>query len=297
MTDLKSFKKDWKNLTDLEQRVRILDRIKENPSAFPAYHSDFLGFVKDIYKVHDPQLNLLNIGHPGMKTNQAEHFHYFTQKHAVKKSQKDISDISKDFGEDLEEIALSVIPVRDTDLRDVDKLDVDKLIVDYRAKAVEKRKELLTINKKDDPEGHEAIEDLANEYNSFADIINDHKHLIKEIAKYQDLRSNLFSNEGKPDVQKLKSLIDEYLDKLEKGNNLNDHDKIAIKTTRLLSDNPRNLTSYYDKIISDPAKETVKDVIKNKNYDIKKYLDRTVEKMNVNSAASFFSGVYAKKAT
>jgi len=296
MASLKSFNKDWENLTDLGERVRILDNTKENPSAFPAYHSDFLGFVKDVYKLHKPQLNILNIGHPWQKTEQAEIFHYFTRKRTVKETQGNIADISNDLGDDLEDIAFSVIPVRDADLRDVDKLDVTKLIVNYKAKAAEKRNELSTINHDEDPERYDAIKDLADEYEAFSGIIGFHKPLIKEIAKYNDLRSHLFSRDGEPDTKRLKSLVDAYLDKLGKARNLNEHDKDAIRGTKLLASNPKNLGSYYNATILEPAKEKVKGIVTTNKYNIKDYLDNTVKGMNFNSAASFFTGLHAKMA-
>ena len=294
MASLKDFNKGWKKLQTLTEIVQTLDKAKGDPSAFASYHSDFLGFAKDGYKIHGPQLAQLNIGDSRQKVSAAQNLNYEIQRDSIISSRNDIADISNDLGEDLEGIAFTIAPLKDIDSDKADKLS--DVVREYTAKAIEKRRELAAINRANDPEAYEAVEDLVKEYEGFAGIITSYRPLVKEIAKYRELVSHLSSERGRPNNAKLKVLYDEHLDKLGKSPRLNKYDKMVLKVAKSLSNNEHYLPAYYVEGLVKPIENKIKETVAREHYNLKQYLDRTVGAMNINSAGMFLNGLHAKKA-
>lgn len=292
MANLKDFNKGWKKLQTLAEIVQTLGKIRGDPSAFASYHSDFLGFIRDDCKVHNPQIAQLNIGDSGQKASSAQTLAYEIQKDSTISARNDIADISTDLGADLEGIALTIVPLKDIDLDKASRLN--SVVREYTAKAIGKRNELATIDRTNDPDAYEAVEDLAKEYEGFARIITSHKPLVKEIAEYRELVSHLSSNRGKPDNAKLKGLYDEHLDKLGRSRALNKYDRMVLKVAKSLSNNEHYLPTYYIEGLVKPSENKIKQTVINNNYNLKQYLDQTVGAMNLNSAGAFFNGLHAR---
>jgi len=290
---LKKLNKRLEKLGKIATIVKAMDDNRHYPDSFNAYLGDLLEFAQTQYDdITEESLRLFLEGETRQRLDFARQ--YLNNRRIQDKDYglSKLEDIVNDLGDNLKQVAVSVIPIKDTDIGKYD--NIDDLVKNYDETITTLEDNLENIDQERHPERYQAQQTTIQEYKEFKSVLEDYKDLVDNILGLRELTSYLEGERGRPNTAKMKELFVGYLDRLTEKYKEKDMDKdnIAIlQAAKDLSNNPNYLTNYYVSGILEPAQEKYNKEVE--KADLKDYVQRTVKVMNPNKQIEFFDVVHA----
>lgn len=293
MANKKDFIKAMDRLEKGSGLVEILHNSEHDPEAFESNIETYSDFIVEEYKANPNSLIALETGTTEDRFNGAQLFQYRKSKDVYKGLAGNIGGLVDDLGDKLQRTAFSVIPLKENDLRKgAGKLNLDEIKDVYTKKAKGLKAKLDSIDKANQPQRYEIVENSMKEYAGFAKLIEDNKDFVKKAATYQELASYLVADEGRGNLGKMKNLVDKKINDLKKKYK-GKTDQILLDVAKELSNHPQLLKEYYAKLLLEPAEKELKDTALAKDETkMKNYIADGVTAMNINRKANFLNGVY-----
>ena len=291
------FIKEWERIRKVETLVDALGKSEDWEEEFDRKYSDFINFVQTEHQNISPEILSLI---PSTDKSVKERL-YFSREYlenyrdeALKYSLQNLEDLLDQSQDRLPNLAISILPIKDTDLDKTD--DLDDLIDEYQETIDILTKNLGDINENEEPKRYESQVQTIREYKELKNLLEDYKPLIELSLSYQQLLSYLGDgNEKQPDNNKITELFFGYLDGLLERFKDNEEEyldnEILVNTIKSLSGDQNTLMRYYQEKILLPAQKKYQDEAE--NCDIEDYIKRNIYVMNPNKQISTFMGLYS----